>query len=304
MADERRLKLGTYLPTGGEQMMGGADPGWDDVLAMARTAEKAGFDFVGVLDHLRENYWEGWSVLAALAAATSRIELLSYVSCTSYRNPALLAKIAETVDEISGGRLMLGLGAGDSDTEHHVFGFPRDKPVSRFAEAVEIVTRLLREGRIDFAGEYYQLQECELRPRGPRPQGMPILIGNLGGRRMRRLTVRYADIWTASGLETGNTLDGVLAAQARVDADCRAAGRDPASLARMADVFVELPIGAGRTAAWTEIAPITGSPEAIAATFRSFAEAGITHAMIWIEPNNVAGLEAFAPVIAALRNGG
>jgi alkanesulfonate monooxygenase SsuD/methylene tetrahydromethanopterin reductase-like flavin-dependent oxidoreductase (luciferase family) len=296
------MKLGTYLPTGGDRMMGGANPGWDDVLAMARTAEAVGFDFVGVLDHLRENYWEGWSVLAALAAATERIELMSYVSCTSYRNPALLAKIAETVDEISGGRVILGLGAGDSDTEHHVFGFPRDKPVSRFAEAVEIVTTLLREGRIDFDGEYYQLQNCELRPRGPRPNGMPILIGNLGGPRMRRLTVRYADIWTASGLETHNTLDGIVAAQGRVDADCEVAGRDPASLARMADVFVELPIGADRTAAWTDIAPISGTTEEIAATFRAIAEAGITHAMIWIEPNNVAGLEAFAPVIAALRD--
>ncbi|HYI15920.1 MAG TPA: LLM class flavin-dependent oxidoreductase [Thermomicrobiales bacterium] len=296
------MKLGTYLPTGGEQMMGGANPRWDDVLAMARTAEAVGFDFVGVLDHLRENYWEGWSILAALAAATERIELLSYVSCTSYRNPALLAKIAETVDEISGGRVILGLGAGDSDTEHHIFGFPRDKPVSRFAEAVEIVTTLLREGRIDFDGEYYHLQDCELRPRGPRPDGMPILIGNLGGPRMRKLTVRYADIWTASGLETGNTLDGIVAAQARVDADCREAGRDPASLARMADVFVELPIGAGRTAAWTEIAPISSTTDEIAAALRSFEEAGITHAMIWIEPNNIAGLEAFAPVIATLRD--
>jgi alkanesulfonate monooxygenase SsuD/methylene tetrahydromethanopterin reductase-like flavin-dependent oxidoreductase (luciferase family) len=296
------MKLGTYLPTGGDRMMGGANPGWDDVLAMARTAEAVGFDFVGVLDHLRENYWEGWSVLAALAAATERIELMSYVSCTSYRNPALLAKIAETVDEISGGRVILGLGAGDSDTEHHVFGFPRDKPVSRFAEAVEIVTTLLREGRIDFDGEYYQLQNCELCPRGPHPNGMPILIGNLGGPRMRRLTVRYADIWTASGLETHNTLDGIVAAQGRVDADCEVAGRDPASLARMADVFVELPIGADRTAAWTDIAPISGTTEEIAATFRAIAEAGITHAMIWIEPNNVAGLEAFAPVIAALRD--
>ncbi|MEX2314081.1 MAG: LLM class flavin-dependent oxidoreductase, partial [Thermomicrobiales bacterium] len=170
MASERsRLKLGTYLPTGGERMMGGADPRWDDVVSMARTAEEVGFDFVGVLDHLYENYWEGWAILSALAASTSRIELMSYVSCTSYRNPALLAKIAETVDEISGGRLILGLGAGDSDTEHRVFGFPRDKPVSRFAEAVEIVTTLLRDGRIDFNGEYYQLRDCELRPRGPRP---------------------------------------------------------------------------------------------------------------------------------------
>jgi alkanesulfonate monooxygenase SsuD/methylene tetrahydromethanopterin reductase-like flavin-dependent oxidoreductase (luciferase family) len=303
MASERgRLKLGTYLPTGGEQMMGGANPRWDDVLAMARTAEAVGFDFVGVLDHLRENYWEGWSVLSALAMATERVELVSYVSCTSYRNPALLAKIAETVDEISNGRLILGLGAGDSDTEHRVFGFPRDKPVSRFAEAVEIVTTLLREGRIDFDGEYYKLEDCELRPRGPRPNGMPILIGNLGGPRMRQLTVRYADIWTASGLETHNTLEGIIAAQARVDADCREQGRDPASLARLADVFVELPIGAGRTAAWTEIAPISGSTDEIAATFRAMAGAGITHAMIWIEPNTVEGLEAFAPVIEALRS--
>jgi alkanesulfonate monooxygenase SsuD/methylene tetrahydromethanopterin reductase-like flavin-dependent oxidoreductase (luciferase family) len=295
------VKLGTYLPTGGETMMGGANPRWDDVLAMARTAEAIGFDFVGVLDHLYENYWEGWSILAALAATTERIELVSYVTCTAYRNPALLAKIADTVDEISGGRLVLGLGAGDSDTEHHIFGFPRERPVSRFAEAVEIITTLLREGRIDFAGEFYAARECELRPRGPRPAGPPILIGSLGGKRMERLTLRYADIWVGSGLVTHNTLTGVVAVQERIETACREAGRDPASLGRMVDAIVELPIGAGRTAAWSQYPPITGGPEEIAAVFRGYAAAGVTHAIIWIEPNTVAGLEAFAPVIEVLR---
>jgi alkanesulfonate monooxygenase SsuD/methylene tetrahydromethanopterin reductase-like flavin-dependent oxidoreductase (luciferase family) len=298
-AEGRSPRVGMFLPTGGIDMMGGRNPRWSDLLAMTRRAEEVGFDFVAVLDHLTD-YWEGWSLLAALAASTSRITLVSYVTCTSYRNPALLAKIADTVDEISDGRLIFGLGAGDSDAEHHSFGYPRDKPVSRFAEAVGVVTTLLREGRIDHDGVYYQARDCELRPRGPREQGPPILVGALGGERMLRLTVRHADIHTTTALDTGNRADALPALVARVDAACRAAGRDPASLERWAEVTVELPSGRGRTRAWTEMPPVTGTADQIAHELRAYAQHGIDAVNVWIEPNDLSGIEQFVPVLQAL----
>src|SRR5207248_5606421 len=118
---------------------------------------------------LPEGYMEVFSVLAALAAAVPGMELGTLVACTSYRNPGLLAKIADAVDEISGGRFTLGLGAGDSEAEHRVFGFPYEQPVGRFEEALKIIRTVLREGRLDFEGEHYRIRGLELLPRGPRP---------------------------------------------------------------------------------------------------------------------------------------
>ena len=194
-------------------------PRWSDLLALARQAEAAGFDSLWLVDHLLIRFaavseqfgrpvlpelaaaapvgvWECWSLLAALSAVTERVTLGTLVTCTSYRNPALLAKIADTVDEISGGRVMLGVGAGDYEDEHRSFGMRWDHRVSRFDEALQILHPIMRQGRVDFAGAYYQARDCELRPRGPRPQGPPLMIGALGhGPRMLELVARYADVW-------------------------------------------------------------------------------------------------------------
>jgi alkanesulfonate monooxygenase SsuD/methylene tetrahydromethanopterin reductase-like flavin-dependent oxidoreductase (luciferase family) len=121
-------------------------------------------------EHTRR-VWEGWSLLAALTAATERVELGPLVSPAVFRNPALLAKMADAVDEISGGRLVLGLGAGWDAPEYAAFGYPTENRVDRFEEAFRIVAPLLRTGRVDFAGRYYRALGCELRPRGPRPTG-------------------------------------------------------------------------------------------------------------------------------------
>jgi alkanesulfonate monooxygenase SsuD/methylene tetrahydromethanopterin reductase-like flavin-dependent oxidoreductase (luciferase family) len=195
-------------------------PNWTSFLALARQAEAAGFTSLWTFDQLLyrmdaidaqyglesptpgvpgpdAGFWECWSVLAALAAVTQRVEIGSMVTCSSYRNPALLAKIAATVDDISGGRVILGIGAGGMEEEHASHGMRWDHRVSRFAEAIEIIHALLKTGTVDFDGEYYQITNGELLPRPARPGGPPILIGALeAGPRMMDLAARYADIWT------------------------------------------------------------------------------------------------------------
>ncbi len=178
----RPLKVGLHLPNiAGMHPAGVAH--WSELLAIARRAEEVGFDSLWVADHLLMRFpgwedrplgvWEGWSLLAALAAATDRITLGPLVACTAYRNPALLAKIAATVDDISGGRLILGLGAGWHEPEYTAFGYPYDHLGSRFDEALTIIAALLRDGHVDFVGRYYQARECELRPAAHGRRGSP-----------------------------------------------------------------------------------------------------------------------------------
>ncbi len=304
----RPLKVGLFLP-GAEEMAGGTTPRWSDLLTMARRAEEVGFDSLWLPDHLLVRLWmpgwegrlvggiECWSLLAALAAATERVELGPLVSCNSFRNPALLAKMADTVDEISGGRLILGLGAGWHEPEYDAFGFPFDHRVGRFAEALQIIAPLLRTGRVDFEGRYYSARECELRPRGPRAGGPPILVG-AHGERMLRLTARYADLWNAWGQHDPTAIPPLRAA---VDAACAAVGRDPATLARTVSVLIDLPECAGRP---REEPPfLTGSPEELAATLRALADEGISHVQVVLDPNTVAGVEALAPMLYALDRG-
>src|SRR5712691_10300934 len=169
----RPLKVGINLPTV-EGTLGGSTARWADLLAFARQAEALGFDSLWVPDHLLLTWqeqtrggWECWSLLAALAAGTSRLALGPLVSCTAFRNPALLAKMADTVDEISGGRLIVGRGAGWDGPEDRAFGVKSDHRVDRVEEALQIIVPLLRSGHVDFDGKYYRARDCELRPRGP-----------------------------------------------------------------------------------------------------------------------------------------
>jgi probable F420-dependent oxidoreductase len=300
----RPMKIGLELPVA-ERRARDDIPGWTDIHAMALRAEEVGFDSVWVEDHLLlrpegqepQGLWECWSIVAALAAVTSRIEIGTYVACTAFRNPALLAKMADTIDEISSGRLILGLGAGWNETDFTAFGFPFDHLASRFEEALTIIRTLLRDGHIDYAGEYYTARDCELRPRGPRPAGPPLLVG-ANGPRMLDITARLADAWNGAS----NTAAAYAPQRERVDAACVAAGRDPASLARTAAVLVDFTHGGGIPSSFnpSRLPPLSGTSDQIATTLRVLSAAGVSHAQITTIPMAIESIEQLAPVLALL----
>jgi alkanesulfonate monooxygenase SsuD/methylene tetrahydromethanopterin reductase-like flavin-dependent oxidoreductase (luciferase family) len=302
----RPLKMGINLPTV-EGTLSGSTPRWTDLLNFAERAEELGFDSLWVPDHLlltwqeqTRGIWECWSLLAALAARTSRVALGPLVTCTAFRSPALLAKLADTVDEISGGRLIVGLGAGWSGREDRAFGVKSDHRVDRFEEALQIIVPLLRTGHVDFEGRYYQARDCELRPRGPRPGGPPILIGAKGPR-MLRLAASFADLWNAEG--PLHRPEEFLPLRAAADAACAEVGRDPSTLGRSASVVINLPVGQeqGRQRPPTGGEhPEPASPEEIAELLRGYAREGLSHVQLWLSPPTVAGLEWFAAVLALL----
>jgi probable F420-dependent oxidoreductase len=306
-ARRRPFKIGLFVPHF-EQPWNGNLPRWTDIATMARRAEEVGFDSFWLPDHLlfrfpqvhQQGAWDAWSLLAAIAATTHSIEIGPLVACASFRNPTLIAKMASTVDEISGGRLILGLGAGWHEPEYAAFGFPYDRRVSRFKEAIQIITTLLRTGHVDFQGAYYNARDCELRPRGPRLEGPPILIGGSGDR-MLRLAARFGDAWNA---DRQNDVAAVQALNARVDAACNDVERDPDSLSRVIGIQVDL-LNTSRQAMqprqWVMAPwPLTGTPEDLAAQIRRYALARVEHMMVWIDPVSVPGIEAFAPVLDAL----
>ncbi len=299
----RPLKVGFQLPEVEREVR------WPEVLELARLGEAIGFDSVWVGDHLlyrsealgARGPWEAWTSLAGLAAATSRIALGPLVACTSFHNPAMLAKMAATVDEISGGRLILGLGAGWNETEYRAFGFPFDRRISRFEEAFTIVRTLLREGSIDFAGTFYEARDCELLPRPSRPNGPPLMIGSIGAR-MLAIAMPHVDAWNVWYADTGNRPAGVPALRAQVDDACRVAARDPADVERTVAVLVQLPGGGGRAQGDPNAVapPLKGPPAVIAEGLRGFAREGIGHVQLVVDPITTTSLEALAPVLELL----
>jgi alkanesulfonate monooxygenase SsuD/methylene tetrahydromethanopterin reductase-like flavin-dependent oxidoreductase (luciferase family) len=305
------LKIGVHLPFS-ERQMQGVTPGWRDIVGIAQRAEDVGFDSLWIADHLLFRFegieprggWECLSLLAALAASTKRVELGTLVVCTSFRNPALLAKMFDTIEEISGGRLIMGIGAGYHEPEYRAFGYPYDHRVSRFEEAVQIIHGLLKTGQVDFVGKFYEARECELRPRGSRAGGPPIMIGTKG-ERMLRITAKYADIWNGWIAFGASRPSEVPPMREAVDAACREIGRDPATLERTLTVLVDyigtpdLPVRVIRPDSAPE--PIMGSPAEIAAALRAFTAEGISHIQVVLQPNNMEGIERFAPVIEALK---
>jgi alkanesulfonate monooxygenase SsuD/methylene tetrahydromethanopterin reductase-like flavin-dependent oxidoreductase (luciferase family) len=273
----RRMSFGAILPMAEESAFGDAVPHFSDILEMTRVANDVGFEAVWIVDHFvfrpeanaqfampgtsdERGVWECFTTMAGLASATEKINIGSLVACTGFRNPALVAKMVETIDDISGGRTILGLGAGWHKPEYDAFGYPYDHRVGRFEEAVEIIAPLLREGRIDSNGP-----------------------------RMLRTIARYADAWNTVW---HGSPDAVVEQMAAVDAACLAVGRDPQSLVRTAGGNISMPGVTGRRPN-----PITGSDEEIAATIVRFRDLGITHFVAGLDACTPQNLEKFGRII-------
>jgi alkanesulfonate monooxygenase SsuD/methylene tetrahydromethanopterin reductase-like flavin-dependent oxidoreductase (luciferase family) len=318
MADvSERLTLGVFLP-GWEDQYGAAPP-WRQIRDMARRAEEAGLDVLWLPDHLLLTpQWgarEAWTLLAALAASTSRIQIGTLVTCTAFREPALLALMASTLDEVSDGRLILGLGAGypDRDLSWQAFGYATDRPVGRFEEAVEIIVRLLHGERVTYQGRHYRTADAVLRLRGPRPNGPPIWIGGEGPR-LQRASVRWADAYNLR-VHPGEQ-ERVRDAFGRIEQVCRAEGRDPATLGRTGFGIVSLADAASLPSRFPDpkrTRPFSGTPEEIAAELRALRAAGVEHMACIVDDGETpgpltqypvmraSGFERFLLVVEALR---
>jgi alkanesulfonate monooxygenase SsuD/methylene tetrahydromethanopterin reductase-like flavin-dependent oxidoreductase (luciferase family) len=219
-------------------------------------------------------------MLSALAEATRRVELGTLVTCNSFRNPAILAKMATTVDEISHGRLILGFGAGWNEPEYKAFGLPFDHRVARFEEALQILKPLLREGHVDFKGRYYEAPNCEIVPRGPRSEGPPLMVGSEGGPRMLKLTAQYADLWNTGYMGKPETLAD---RRAKMEAACRETKRDPATLGITALIGLWFPDLQTKKPKFFDN-PLTGTVEEIATAMRGYKELGVQQIMFQCEP--------------------
>jgi alkanesulfonate monooxygenase SsuD/methylene tetrahydromethanopterin reductase-like flavin-dependent oxidoreductase (luciferase family) len=302
---QRRKKIGVQLP----------EVEWEvpfpELIAMARTAEDVGFDSVWYGDHLIYDLpvgprgpWEAWTTLAALAAATDTITLGPLVASTGFHAPAMLAKQAATVDAVSEGRLVVGLGAGWNQREYDAFGFPFDQRVSRFEEAFTIIRTLLREGEIDFHGRYHRAERCVLHPRSPRPGGPPLMVGSIG-ERMLTITLPHVDAWNMWWSQYGNTAGGFAREKARVDEMIVAAGRSVDEVLATAAVLVQLEGGVGRQmgdyADADAVTPLTGSADELAAQLAWFEAAGAKHLQLVVDPITRSSIEWLGDVIRLLR---
>ncbi len=278
--------------------------GYGEVREMALQVEAEGLDSLWVPDHLlyrsspgeTRGIWEAWTFLSSLAEATNRVELGPLVACTQFRNPAILAKMAITLDEVSEGRLTLGLGAGWNEPEFRAFGMPFDHLVGRFEEAVRIIKPLLRDGFVDFQGTYYQARDCEIKPRGRRLSGPPLLIA--GWRpRMLRLVARYADIWN-----TGYALPSFSEPYERLLAACAEEGRDPSTLEMTHEILLDFPDLRETPIASNVVSILRGSTEEIAQALLQYEQLGIGHLMVQCTPSNPVSLSRFLAAVKMYRS--
>ncbi len=299
------MKVGILLPIA--ETDSGTILRYKDIRDAAMQAERDGFDSIWIVDHLlfewdgqRRGIWEGWTLLAALAEATTRVELGTLVTCTAFRNPALLAKMADAVDEVSAGRLILGLGAGWHEPEFKAFGYPFDRLASRFEDALRIVAPLVRGGAVDYQGTYERAVNCVSLPRGPRPDGPPILIG-ASRPRMLRLTAELGDAWNTCWLGRADELPPRLET---LHAACSEVGRDPTTL----DVTVGQIVATPETAQDRGESDNAGrfefdSAEVLADEWRGFEEQGVAHLIVWPQPYDGTCLRLVTAALRSYRDG-
>jgi probable F420-dependent oxidoreductase len=289
------VKLGIQLPEVEREVR------WPEYLVLARAAEEAGFDSIRVGDHLlyrndggpERGPWEAWTLLSALAAVTERVRLGPLVACTAFHPPGLIAKMAATIDEVSGGRFVLGLGAGWQEQEFAAFGLPYDRRVSRFEEAFAIVRGLLAGERVTVDGRYWQVRDAVLLP--PPARRTPLMIGS-NGPRVLGIALPHVDAWNTWYTDFGNSAEGFAELNERISAAARDVGRPPEDVERSACVLVVLDRSSPERP--LEVPPLEGPPDRIAERLRELSDAGADEAILVVSPITERSIRSLAEVVA------
>jgi alkanesulfonate monooxygenase SsuD/methylene tetrahydromethanopterin reductase-like flavin-dependent oxidoreductase (luciferase family) len=278
-----------------EGAMGGQTPRFADLVTMATAARDAGFEAIWFGDHFTmgdgddmSGAWEAWTMMAGVAARVPGVQIGPLVSAAGFRNPGVIAKMTEAMDEITDGRFILGLGAGWNETEYRQFGFPYDHRASRLEEAIRIIHPLLREGSATYEGRFVEAKGAVNRPRGPRPTGAPILLGT-NGERLLRSVARYADAWNSDWEGDPEKMRALIA---RVDTTCREEGREPDTLIKTGSARFAMDDAAARRPDL-----VSGSVDEMAARLVAFRDLGLRHLVCGLEPRTAATIEAFGKII-------
>lgn len=297
------MQIGVTVPmTAGDLGGDSPIPSWSDIRDFAERAEALGFDSLWVFDHLlfrvpgkpEGGLHEAWTILTALAATTTRARLGALVLCTAFREPGVLAKAAVAADGVSGGRLVLGLGAGWHDPEFEAFGLPTDHKVGRFEDALRIIRGLLDGGPVTYEGRYHAVRDAVLLP--PPSRRIPILVAGKGPR-MLSLTAELADAWNTAWF---NHPDERLATRLEeFDAALDAAGRPRGAVERTVGLIVRNPDE--RAAADSPPLAFGGPIDELADVLDEHAAAGVDHVIVWLEPKTPANLERLAAATAIHR---
>jgi probable F420-dependent oxidoreductase len=282
------------------------DVRWPEVRSMARAAEEVGFGSIWLGDHHlyrddgrpERGPWDAWTSLAALAESTERVRLGPMVACTAFHPPGILARMAASIDEVSGGRSVFGIGAGWNRTEFDAFGIPYDHRVERFEEAFEIVRRLLAGERVTFEGRYSRTHDAVLLPTPARR--VPLMIGSTG-ERVLRIALPHVDAWNTWYTGFGNTAEGLAPVNERISALAKELGRDPADIERSVCALVVVDPNAGERPVTEDLLPIDGrSPDAVAERVRELGDAGAQEVVLVLSPITERAIRAMGEALALL----
>lgn len=296
----RPLRIGIQLPEVER------DVRWPEYVAMAEAAEGSGFDSIWIGDHLlyrgdglhERGPWEAWTLLAGLAAVTVRVQLGPLVACAGFHPPGVAAKMAATIDEVSGGRLVLGIGAGWNEAEFSAFGIPFDHRVSRFEEWFEIVRALLAGERATLDGAYWKSSDAVLLPEPARR--IPMMIGSNGDRALA-ITLPHVDAWNTWYDDYGNTPEGFASLNEKITAAAERAGRPPQEIDRSACVLVAMEGAAYDRPYDKACPPVTGTARQIADHIKAVADAGADEVIVVADPITGSSVRYLSQVVEAAR---
>lgn len=273
---------------------------WPEYREMIRVAEENGFDSVWLGDHLlyrgdgrpERGPWEAWTMLAALAAETERVEFGPLVACAGFHPPAVLAKMAATIDEISGGRFVLGLGAGWNQPEFDAFGIPFDRRAARFEEALAIIAPLITGDRVTHHGTFHHVDDAVLSPVPSRP--VPLMIGSVGDR-VLRAALPSATWWNTWFDWFGNSAEGFATLNGRISRLCSDVGRDQTTLQRSACLLVVTDPDAGERPRPVEYSAATVVD--VLARVREMHDAGADEVILVSDPIDTRSIRVLAEAL-------